>query len=80
MSVTAPSRRLSNNRYVDFRVVTEDALVYAAHTMKRELTAEQKQRLLDAYLHLSNSSGTARMWQGPPDVGMLDSVRRQLRC
>jgi 2-haloacid dehalogenase len=41
------------SRYVDFYAVTEDALVYAAHAMQLELTAERKQRLLDAYLHLS---------------------------
>jgi 2-haloacid dehalogenase len=45
--------RSITGRYVDFFTVTEDALVYAAHTMNLELTAEQKQHLLDAYLHLS---------------------------
>ena len=45
--------RSISGRYVDFFAVTEDALVYAAHTMKLEPTAEQKQRLLDAYQHLS---------------------------
>jgi 2-haloacid dehalogenase len=41
------------NRYADFSAVTEDALVYAADAMKLELTAERKQHLLDAYLHLT---------------------------
>jgi 2-haloacid dehalogenase len=45
--------RSITGRYVDFLAVTEDALMYAAHTMKLELTTEQKQHLLDAYLHLS---------------------------
>lgn len=45
--------RSITNRYVDFYAVTEDALVYAAHAMQVSPTAEQKQRLLDAYLHLS---------------------------
>ena len=45
--------RSITGRYVDFLAVTEDALVYAAHTLKLELTAQQKQHLLDAYLHLS---------------------------
>jgi 2-haloacid dehalogenase len=41
------------NRYIDFYAVTEDALLYAAHALKLELTEDRKQRLLDAYLHLS---------------------------
>ena len=44
--------RSITGRYADFFAVTGDALVYAAHAMKVELTAEQKTRLLDAYLHL----------------------------
>jgi len=51
--------RSLTGRYVDFLAVTEDALVYAAHTMKLELTGEQKRRLLDAYLHLSPWPDTA---------------------
>ena len=39
--------------YVDFLAVTEDALVYAASAMKLELTAEQRTRLLNAFLHLT---------------------------
>ena len=45
--------RSITSRYVDFHAVTEDALVYTARTLQVVLTAEQKQRLLDAYLHLS---------------------------
>jgi 2-haloacid dehalogenase len=45
--------RSITGRYVEFFTVTEDALVYAAHTMNLELTAEHKQHLLNAYLHLS---------------------------
>jgi 2-haloacid dehalogenase len=45
--------RSITGRYVDFFTVTQDALVYAAHTMNLALTTEQKQHLLDAYLHLS---------------------------
>lgn len=40
-------------RYVDFSVVTEDALVYAASTMKVRLTVAEKRQLLDAYLQLA---------------------------
>jgi 2-haloacid dehalogenase len=45
--------RSITDTYVDFFAVTEDALVYAANAMKLELTAERKQRLLNAYLHLT---------------------------
>ena len=45
--------RSITDRYVDFFAVTEDALVYAANALKLELTAERKQRLLNAYLHLA---------------------------
>lgn len=51
--------RSITGRYADFFAVTEDALVYAAHTMKLELSAEQRQHLLDAYLHLSPWPDTA---------------------
>jgi 2-haloacid dehalogenase len=51
--------RSITGRYVEFFTVTEDALVYATHTMNLELTAEQKQHLLDAYLHLSPWPDTA---------------------
>lgn len=36
----------------DFFLVTEDALVYTAHAMGLELSAENRRKLLDAYLHL----------------------------
>lgn len=45
--------RSITNRYQDFFTVTEDALVYAANTLKLELTPAGKQRLLYAYLHLT---------------------------
>jgi 2-haloacid dehalogenase len=51
--------RSITDRYSDFFAVTEDALVYAANAMKLELTAERKQRLLDAYLHLTPWPDTA---------------------
>jgi 2-haloacid dehalogenase len=55
--------RSITDRYVDFFAVTEDALVYSANAMKLELTAERKQRLLNAYLHLApwpDTAGTLR--------------------
>lgn len=44
--------RSITNHHQDFFKVTEDALVYTAHAMQLELTDENKQKLLDAYLHL----------------------------
>jgi 2-haloacid dehalogenase len=55
--------RSITDRYVDFFAVTEDALAYAASAMKLELTAERKDRLLNAYLHLTpwpDTAGTLR--------------------
>jgi 2-haloacid dehalogenase len=51
--------RSITGRYVDFFAVTEDALVYAANAMKLELTPARKQRLLNAYLHLTPWPDTA---------------------
>ncbi len=51
--------RSITDTYVDFFAVTEDALVYAANAMKLELSAERKQRLLTAYLHLAPWPDTA---------------------
>jgi len=48
---------------VEFSAITEDAPVYAARAMKIELTAPQKRRLLNAYLHLTpwpDSAGALR--------------------
>jgi 2-haloacid dehalogenase len=59
--------RSITSRYVDFYAVTEDALVYAAHAKQVTLTAEQKERLLAAYLHLSP-------W--PDAVGALRRLRK----
>jgi len=46
-------------RYVDFSKVTEDALAYAANAVQVELTASQRRRLMDAYLHLTPWPDTA---------------------
>ena len=45
--------RSITSRYVDFSAITEDALLYTASAMHVDLTAMQRQRLLDAYLHLT---------------------------
>jgi 2-haloacid dehalogenase len=41
------------NRYKDFWQVTQDALVYSARNLRLDLTAEKRQRLMDAYLTLA---------------------------
>jgi len=51
--------RSITGRYVDFSVITKDALVYAAQAMQVELTASQKHQLLQAYLHLTPWPDTA---------------------
>lgn len=40
-------------RYTDFRRVTADALVYTARALKLELTADDRNRLMDAYMTLA---------------------------
>ena len=44
--------RTITGRHADFFAVTEDALTYAAEAMHLELTADTRQRLLNAYLTL----------------------------
>jgi 2-haloacid dehalogenase len=51
--------RSITNRYTDFFAVTEDALIYAAGVVKVQLTPTQRQRLLEAYLHLTPWPDTA---------------------
>ena len=41
------------DRYKDFWQITEDGLVYSAHILKLDLTAERRARLMDAYLTLA---------------------------
>ena len=44
--------RVAGHRYRDFWQVTEDALVFAAKSLKLKLTTGQRQQLMQAYLHL----------------------------
>ena len=41
------------NRYKDFWQVTQDGLIYAAHSLQLDLTADNRARLMDAYLTLA---------------------------
>lgn len=45
--------RTAARRYEDFWTVTGDALVFAARTLKLELTAERHQRLMQAFLDMT---------------------------
>jgi 2-haloacid dehalogenase len=45
--------RTMMNRYKDFWQVTQDGLVYAAHALKLDLTADKRTRLMDAYMTLA---------------------------
>ena len=40
-------------RYRDFWAVTEDALLYCAKSLNLEITARERARLMDSYLHLT---------------------------
>lgn len=44
--------RSITDHYVDFFTVTEDALVYAAHALRLDLTEDRRRQLMDAFLHL----------------------------
>jgi len=44
--------RTAGNRYKDFWQVTEDALIFAASTLKLELTSSSRKQLMDAYLQI----------------------------
>ncbi|HEX6974907.1 MAG TPA: haloacid dehalogenase type II [Vicinamibacterales bacterium] len=52
--------RSITSTYVDFRAVTDDALVYAAKALKLELTPGQRARLLNAFLQLAPWPDTRR--------------------
>lgn len=51
--------RSITNRYVDFYRITEDALTFASHSLRIELTAAQSRELMAAYLHLTPWPDTA---------------------
>ncbi len=51
--------RSITNRYVDFSVITKDALAYTANAMQIRLTTAQRQTLVEAYLHLTPWPDTA---------------------
>lgn len=44
--------RALSGTYQDFWSVTNDALTFAAHTLQTELSEDQRQQLMDSYLHL----------------------------
>jgi len=44
--------RVASQHYADFWQVTQDALVFAANSLKLELTTRTREKLMDAYLKL----------------------------
>jgi 2-haloacid dehalogenase len=50
-----------SRRYADFRQITDDALVFAAKSLKIDLTPEKHSHLMDAYLRL-------RCWPDVPEA------------
>ena len=48
------------DRYVDFALITRDALAYTANSMHVALTESQERELLDAYMHLTPWPDTTR--------------------
>lgn len=59
--------RALSGRYADFRVATDDALVFAAEQLQLDLTAEKRARLVQAYSEL-------KAW---PDVAAaLDELKQ----
>jgi len=59
--------RSMSRRYVDFWQVTSDALVFAANSLKLDLTPEKHSRLMDTYLKL-------RCWPDVPEA--LSSLKK----
>jgi 2-haloacid dehalogenase len=57
-------------RYADFWTITGDALVYAGHALRIEMTRPKKQRLMDAYLHLEPWPDTERGLRRLRDAGI----------
>jgi 2-haloacid dehalogenase len=51
--------RMAMGRYADFWQVTGEALIFAANSLKIELAAEQRSRLMDAHLELKPWPGVA---------------------
>jgi 2-haloacid dehalogenase len=59
--------RVALRRYVDFWQVTQDALVFATNKLKVELSPQQRDRLMNAYLEL-------KTW--PDVVPVLSALKR----
>lgn len=57
-------------RYADFWTITEDALVYAGHALRIELTPPKKRRLMDAYLRLEPWPDTEKGLRRLRDAGI----------
>jgi 2-haloacid dehalogenase len=62
--------RTLSGRYADFPTATRDALVFAAKTLKVDVSASAKQRLLDSYFHLKAWPDVVPALRGLKDAGL----------
>jgi 2-haloacid dehalogenase len=58
------------NRYRGFWGVTEDALVYSARSLNLEITASERDQLMDSYLHLATFPDVKRGLEDLKKMGM----------
>lgn len=58
------------DRYKDFWQVTEDGLVYAANSLKLELTADRRRQLMESYLRLATFPDVKPGLQSLKDMGL----------
>lgn len=62
--------RAAGDRYVDFRTITDDALGVTAREQRIELSAAQRQRLVDAYTELAPWPDSVEVLHGLRAAGL----------
>ena len=62
--------RAAGDHYVDFRTITDDALVVTAREQRVELSAAQRQRLVDAYTELTPWPDSIAALRGMRQAGL----------
>ena len=62
--------RALSGRYADFWQATEEALVFAANLLKLDLSAEKRERLMEAYLELKAWPDAAPALRSLRDLGV----------
>jgi 2-haloacid dehalogenase len=61
---------MAMGRYADFWLITGDALIFAAKTLKIELAQEQRHRPMNAYLELKPWPAVAEGLKSLSDAGV----------